>query len=122
MRLFLVIIGLLASPTILYADADVDHRLPAGITPTYQAIELVLDPSKPDYTGTTTIKVTIEDTTDSIALHQLKLALTSITLASGDDSRTLDWDSLRERVTTVFVVLPTALLNSSTVFSSKGVR
>lgn len=28
----------------------------------------------------------------------------------------------RERVTMVFVVLPTALLNSSTVFSSEGVR
>jgi cytosol alanyl aminopeptidase len=89
MRRFLLVLGLLASPAIVCADAEADYRLPAGITPTYQAIELVLDPSKPDYTGETTISVTIENATDSIALHQLKLDLTSITLSSGDDSRIL---------------------------------
>jgi aminopeptidase N len=77
--------------------ADVDHRLPAGITPTAQAIVLTLDPSRPDYTGTTTINVTIENATDSIALHQLDLDLTAITLISSDESRTLqssigEWD------------------------------
>jgi len=97
MHWFLLVIGLLVSPAVVYADDDVDHRLPAGIAPTYQAIELVLDPSKPDYTGTTTINVSIDQTTDRIALHQLNLDLTTITLTSGEESRTLqssigEWD------------------------------
>lgn len=89
MRWIFLLAGLLASPVAVFADDDVDYRLPSGITPTSQAIELVLDPSKPDYTGTTTINLTIEQPTDRIALHQLDLDLSRITLASGDDSRTL---------------------------------
>ena len=97
MRWIFLLAGLLASPVAVFADDDVDYRLPSGITPTSQAIELVLDPSKPDYTGTTTINLTIEQPTDRIALHQLNLDLSRITLASGDDSRTLqssisEWD------------------------------
>jgi len=89
-------VGLLTSPTLLFAD-DVDYRLPAGITPTSQAIELTLDPSKPDYSGATTIGLTIERSTDKIALHQLGLDLTSIVLTSDGDSRSLqssigEWD------------------------------
>ena len=97
MRLLFLLLGLLVSPAVLFADDDVDHRLPTGVTPTSQAIELVLDPSIPDYTGTTTIHLTIEQPTDKIALHQLDLDLTSVVLAADDDSRTLqssigEWD------------------------------
>ena len=97
MRLLCLLFGLLVSPAVLFADDDVDYRLPAGITPTSQAIELVLDPSIPDFTGTTTINLTIEQPTDKIALHQLDLDLTSIVLTSGHGSRSLqssigEWD------------------------------
>jgi aminopeptidase N len=95
MRWFLLVVGLFVSP--VFADNDVDYRLPAGVTPTAQAIELTLDPSKPDYTGTTTINLTIDQPTDKIALHQLDLDLTSVVLASDEDSRSLqssigEWD------------------------------
>jgi len=97
MRLLCLLFGLLVSPAVLFADDDVDYRLPAGITPTSQAIELVLDPSIPDYTGTTTIDLTIEQPTGKIGLHQLDLDLTSVVLTSGDGSRSLqssigEWD------------------------------
>ena len=97
MRWLILLVGLLVSPAVVSADDDVDYRLPSGIAPTSQAIELVLDPSKPGYAGTTTINLTIEQPTDRIALHQLNLDLSRITLISGDDSRTLqssvgEWD------------------------------
>jgi aminopeptidase N len=97
LRRFFIFAGLLVSSTLVFADGDADYRLPEGIAPTSQAIELVVDPSKPDYTGTTTINLTIEQATDRIALHQLNLDLTAITLSSGDDRRTLqssigEWD------------------------------
>ena len=97
MRRFFIFAGLLVSSTLVFADDDADYRLPEGIAPTSQAIELVLDPSKLDYTGTTTINLTIEQATDRIALHQLNLDLSAITLSSGEDRRTLQssigkWD------------------------------
>ena len=90
MRSLCFLLGLLVSPAILFADDDVDYRLPAGIAPTSQAIELVLDPSTPDYTGTTTINLAIDQSTDKIALHQLDLELTSIVLSSENGNRSLE--------------------------------
>lgn len=97
MRWSLFIVGLLFNPAFLFADDDVDYRLPAGVTPASQAIELKLDPSKPDYSGATTINLTIDQPTDRIALHQLGLDLTSIVLVSGSEHRSLqssigEWD------------------------------
>lgn len=96
MRSFFLMVGLLVSPALLFAD-NVDYRLPAGITPTAQAIELTLDPSKPDYTGTTTIDLTVEQPVDKFALHQLRLEMTSIVLRSDTEERSLqssigEWD------------------------------
>ena len=97
MRRFFLLAGLLVSPALLSAAEEADYRLPAGITPTSQAIELRLDPSTPDYTGTTTIRLTIDQPTDKIGLHQLDLDMTSIVLSSATDRRALrsdvgEWD------------------------------
>ncbi|MDH3820189.1 MAG: M1 family metallopeptidase, partial [Gammaproteobacteria bacterium] len=97
MRICLLIAGLLLSPAFLVAAENADYRLPAGITPTSQAIELRLDPSTPDYSGTTTIRLTIDKPVDKIGLHQLGLDMTRIVLTSADTTRTLyadvsEWD------------------------------
>ena len=94
MRWTLLLVALLLNEA--FADTP-DYRLPAGISPTAQAIELKLDPSQPDYAGTTVINLTVEQPTDRIGLHQLDLELTSVVLASDNGSRTLqpsvgDWD------------------------------
>ena len=97
MRICRLIAGLLLSPAFLVAAENADYRLPAGITPTSQAIELRLDPSTPDYSGTTTIRLTIDKPVDKIGLHQLNLDMTRIVLTSADTTRTLhadvsEWD------------------------------
>ena len=97
MRIFFLIAGLLFSPTFLSAAENSDYRLPIGTTPTFQAIDLRLDPSTPDYSGTTTIRLTIHQPTDKIGLHQLGLDLKSIVLTSADHTRALrasvgEWD------------------------------
>jgi len=94
MRSFILVVSLLIGSALA---ADVEYRLPSGITPTAQSIVLNLDPSAPDYNGTTTIKLTVDEPTDKIALYQLNLDMTSIVLESGDNSRLLEssigeWD------------------------------
>jgi len=97
MRICLLIAALFFSPAFLSAAENADYRLPTGISPTSQAIELRLDPSVSNYSGTTTIWLTIDQATDRIGLHQLGLDITSIVLTSADDARALDvsvgeWD------------------------------
>jgi len=97
MRICYLLAGLLLSPALVVAAENADYRLPAGITPTSQVIELRLDPSTPDYSGTTTIRLTIDKPVDRIGLHQLDLDMTRIVLTSADEMRTLqpsagEWD------------------------------
>jgi len=94
MRSFILFVSLFIGSTLA---ADVDYRLPSGITPTAQSVVLTLDQSKPDSSGTTTIKLTVDEPTDKIALYQLNLDMTSIILESGGTSRSLEssigeWD------------------------------
>ena len=97
MRICFLIAGLLFGPAFLVAAENADYRLPAGITPTSQAIELRLDPSTSDYSGKTTIQLTIDKPVQKIGLHQLGLELTRIALTSADEKRALhsivgEWD------------------------------
>jgi alanyl aminopeptidase len=66
-----------------------DYRLPAGIGPSSQVIELRLDPSQPDYSGTTSIELTIETTTDRIGINQVGLTFDSVALTSDSGTRIL---------------------------------
>ncbi|MDH3988781.1 MAG: M1 family peptidase, partial [Gammaproteobacteria bacterium] len=97
MRICFLIAGLLFGPAFLVAAENADYRLPAGITPTSQAIELRLDPSTSDYSGKTTIQLTIDKPVQKIGLHQLGLDLARIALTSADEKRALhsivgEWD------------------------------
>jgi len=79
------------------AKDPVDYRLPPGVFPTEQAIELRLDPAESDYIGSTTIKLTIESRVDRIGIYQRGLDLQRITLTGNGAVRVLagtgdDWD------------------------------
>jgi len=74
-----------------------DYRLPAEIEPVSQVIELRLDPSRVDYSGTTSIELKIREATDRIGINQVGLTFTSIELSSDLGQRTLqatddDWE------------------------------
>ena len=77
---FLALTGLLAVAALANADDNADYRLPAGVAPVSQDIELRLDPSRSDYTGQTTIRLTVAAETDRIGLHQIGLDMTDIVL------------------------------------------
>ena len=79
------------------ADVTPDYRLPAGIAPTSQVIELELDPSKDDYSGSVSISLRVERTVDRIGVNQVGLDFARIELASAAGERTLqatdgDWE------------------------------
>ena len=77
--------------------AAVDYRLPPTVAPLSQAIELRLDPSQSDYSGHTTIRLSVSTETDRIGVYQIGLELSDIELRSANGVRTLaatagDWD------------------------------
>ncbi|MEJ2258069.1 MAG: M1 family metallopeptidase, partial [Woeseiaceae bacterium] len=78
--------------------ADVpDYRLPAGIEPVSQVIELRLDPAEEAFSGTTSIELIIEQETDRIGINQVGLELAGIKLDSEQGQRDLqatagDWE------------------------------
>jgi alanyl aminopeptidase len=75
---------------VAQAEGTSDYRLPAGIAPVSQVIELDIDPSRADFTGRTRIDLEIDRKTDRIGINQVGLALTDIVLASGAGERRLD--------------------------------
>lgn len=92
---FSVVLLLAASST--FAQVDVDYRLPAHTVPSSQHVELRLDPTRPDYSGSTRIALTVKERTERIGVYQIGLALQDIRLVSASGSRTLsttpgEWD------------------------------
>jgi len=74
-----------------------DYRLPAEIEPVSQLIELRLDPSQADYSGTTSIELRINESADRVGINQVGLTFTKIELSSGNEQRILqatddDWE------------------------------
>jgi len=96
-RCMLAMAATLAFMGVACGEDAVDYRLPAGIYPTSQVIELRLDPAADDYSGNTTIKLTIDERTDRIGIYLLGLDMTRISLSGNGAVRTLeatadDWD------------------------------
>lgn len=73
----------------VYAVEPLDYRLPHGINPTSQTIELHLDPSKTDFTGHTSIQLRIDKTVERIGIYQSGLDLQSVLLDNVDATREL---------------------------------
>ena len=83
------LLGTILCASAIAADESVDYRLPPEIQPTAQAIELKLDPSKPDYSGKTLLQINIESDVDRIGIYQIGLDMPIIKLRSGAQQRTL---------------------------------
>jgi alanyl aminopeptidase len=93
----LIIAGVLALAGNALGEDAVDYRLPPGISPDSQNVELRLDPAIAEFSGNTTIKLRVEQDAERIGLHQLRLDMTRIELSGGGAKRSLtatedDWD------------------------------
>jgi len=88
--------GLLTLSAAL-AEESPDYRLPPGVSPISQSIELQLDPASTDFSGRTSIALRVDQEVSRIGLYQVDLTLERIVLISGDQERELgatdgDWD------------------------------
>ena len=84
-----VLAGVLVLSSAVYAEEAVEYRLPPGIYPLSQSIELHLDPNVADYTGSTTIKIRVDETADRLGIYQLGLTMNRIVLKGPDVEREL---------------------------------
>lgn len=83
-------VALLGSAICANAEESPDYRLPAAIEPLSQQIELRLDPTRSDYTGTTSIALHVSQATDRIGINQVGLTLDTVELSSATGSRVLE--------------------------------
>ncbi|HYJ31917.1 MAG TPA: M1 family metallopeptidase [Candidatus Binatia bacterium] len=83
--LFSAIVLTLAAASVARAD---EARLPTDVQPRFEAVQLQLDPSKPDYTGTVRVDLTVRQPTETIRFHAQALDLRRVELA-GADGKTL---------------------------------
>ena len=79
--------------TSAQADLSENYRLADGIEPNFQQITLTLDPDRPDYTGSTSIELTVARDVDRIEFYQSSLELNSVRLKSSDGVRVLSTES-----------------------------
>jgi len=96
-RFIVTLVATLALTGVTIAAEPVDYRLPVGIHPGEQAIELYLDPAVEDYRGNTTITLSVAERTERIGIYQLGLEMTDIELSGNGVVRKLeatdgDWD------------------------------
>ena len=89
MKIILLICGSFIPVSAGAAEEPVDYRLPPGIQPVAQAIELRLDPGVPDYSGKTVLKLNIEQDVQRIGIYQIGLDMSAITLRGMSQQRTL---------------------------------
>ena len=66
--------------TNVAVDTDDPYRLAAGVVPLSQRLSLRLDPSRDDYSGTTTIRIRVGDRTTRLRLHAQDLEIRSLSL------------------------------------------
>jgi alanyl aminopeptidase len=89
-RIVLALAGMLFFTSVVMADESAVFRLPQSIQPIEQAIELKLDPNKPDYSGRTIFQLNIKEDVDQIGIYQIGIEMSVITLKSASSSRTLE--------------------------------
>lgn len=90
MREFVACVSLLLVTSGVFGQEPVDYRLPPGIRPLSQTIELRIDPGQPEYSGEVVIRLQVDDDSERIGIYQVGLDLASIALASGEQSRDLE--------------------------------
>ncbi|HEX2657607.1 MAG TPA: M1 family aminopeptidase [Polyangia bacterium] len=67
--------------------ARADGRLPPGVTPLSYALDLVLDPAQPRFSGRVRIKVRMESATRAIVLHAKELEVQRAVARTGQSER-----------------------------------
>lgn len=80
------------SVTLTIASAfakDVDYRLPASVTPSFQKIELNIDPDARNYSGSTVIDITVNTPINKVGFYQIDLNITQAFLTQGDATMAL---------------------------------
>ncbi|MDH3893190.1 MAG: M1 family metallopeptidase [Chromatiales bacterium] len=82
---------------LVHAEESADYRLPPGIAPSSQSIELRIDPASPFFSGSTRIELVVEETVPRIGLYQQGLTLGRILLSTDGRRRELqaadgEWD------------------------------
>ena len=92
-RILVVAAAITASRPAAPAFATIE-RLPADVRATSQAIQLKLDPSQDEYSGSVSIAITVEKARQDILVHAQKLDLDEITLhpvgTAGDTAEPID--------------------------------
>ena len=87
--MFISLIGAVLFMSLAHADNSEVYRLAGGVEPTFQQITLSVDPDQADYTGTTSITLSVKDGVDRIEFYQSNLELKSVRLKSGNEIRIL---------------------------------
>ena len=87
-KILALLAGLLALSTAL-AQESTDYRLPPGVSPTRQSIELNVDPASTEFSGRTSIALRVEQEVSRIGLYQVDLSFERIVLISGEQEREL---------------------------------
>jgi len=89
--------------TLLFSSAQADtsdnYRLADGIEPSFQQITLTLDPDQSDFTGSTSIEITVTGTVDRVEFYQSELELNSVRLKSSDGVRVLSTEAAAYEIT-----------------------
>ena len=75
-----ILLPLLLLPLPLKAEEPSPLRLDRKVVPTAQAIDLILDAGRSDYTGAVRIDLQVNETTDSFRFHAEELKLTAVRL------------------------------------------
>jgi alanyl aminopeptidase len=91
--MFISLIGAVLFVSLAHADNSEVYRLAGGVEPTFQQITLSVDPDQADYTGTTSITLSVKDGVDRIEFYQSNLELKSVRLKSGNGIRILTAES-----------------------------
>ena len=81
--------GAILCASAVGANEPVDYRLPPEIRPVTQSIELRLDPSTPDYSGSTVLQLDVVTDVDRIGIYQVGLDMHAIKLRAGTDERAI---------------------------------
>jgi cytosol alanyl aminopeptidase len=81
-KLYFGWLTMLCACKVLAASSEPDYRLPNYITPSFQQINLTVDPDSADFNGSTNIDIDIKQATKSVGFYSIDLNIESIELVN----------------------------------------
>jgi aminopeptidase N len=82
-RSLLLLLAGVSVTTLVHAQGAPVGPLPRDVTPTHYRLSLTIDPRKEDFSGETTIDVTVHHATKLIWLHGMGLKVSAVSVTSG---------------------------------------